>query len=105
MNSDVIVPISGYETYVTCKYRDLCLRFLGENPIQWAQSEVCPCPCTKAFFEQLTAYAAVLRNENEGSRLPYTRMQLVRFMTEREKRHIKKKRKEMPLSQTKVTSW
>lgn len=48
-------------------------------------------------------YAKVLRNEEEGSRLPYSRMQLVAFMTENEKRAIrKKKQKEIPLSQERL---
>jgi hypothetical protein len=76
---------------------------LNENPIQWAQTDVCPCPCNHAYFRQLMNYAKVLRYEEEGSKLPYSRMQLVAFMTENEKRAIrKKKQKEIPLSQERL---
>ena len=93
----------SFEVYNTCKYRDLCLRYLGENPIQWADISSTPCPCNEQYFREVCAYSRIISNEDNGSRLPYSRMQLVRWMTEKEKKgKTVKRRKEITLTQTRL---
>ena len=95
--------LSSFEHYNTCKYRDLCLRYLGEEPARWISISSTPCPCNAAYFNEVMAYARVLSNELEGSRLPYTRAQLVRWMTEKPHRARKiKAATHIPLSQQRL---
>lgn len=96
---------SSFEVYHQCRYRDLCLRYMNENPIQWADVSVTPCPCTPAFFRELMAYTKVLRDEREFGELPYTRMRLVHWMTENHhaRKQQKKKQREIPFSQKRLS--
>ena len=94
---------SSYEQYHQCRYRDLCLRYMGENPIQWADVSVTPCPCTPAFFREVLAYAKVLRDEREYGELPYSHMRLVHWMTERPTVKKARKVREIPLSQMRLS--
>lgn len=94
----------SFYRYNTCKYRDMCLRYLGEEPIRWADVTSTPCPCNPAFFREVIAYSKVILDELENGSLPYTHVQLVKFMTEHripEKRR-KIKVKELPLSQQRL---
>lgn len=94
---------SSFEVYNTCKFRDLCLRFLGEEPIRWVDVSSTPCPCNATYFKEVMAYARIIYNEEVlGSRLPYTHMQLVRFMTEKEKKGKVARIREIPLNQERL---
>lgn len=96
--------VSSFEVYHQCRYRDICLRYMGENPIQWADVSVTPCPCTPAFFREVMAYAKVIRDEDVYGKLPYTRMRLVHWMTENHySRKKARKVREIPLTQMRLS--
>lgn len=97
--------ISSYEFYNTCRYRDMCLRFMGENPSRFADVSVCPCPCSKSFYDEMMMYHRVMYEREVLGDLPYTPMQEVRFRLEEKRRmkHIHKKiRREQPITQQRL---
>lgn len=75
--------ISAYAAYAICRNRDLCLRMMGETPLEWADCTVTPCPCDREHEKRLEAYARVLHLEDERGRpFPYTHKRLVNWTVE-----------------------
>lgn len=96
---------SSYGVYTACRMRDLCLRYMGESPVLWADVTVTPCPCSKEFYEQVVAFGTILRHEQErGNPYPYSYRQMVAWLTEKEQRPKKKKERVIPLTQQRLSN-
>lgn len=95
---------TAWEAYNTCRSRDLCLRYLGENPAEWADATVTPCPCSHEFYREILAYKKVLSDELEHGALNYPRWKQVKWLTQtnRVDRTKQPKRREIPLSQSRL---
>ncbi len=97
--------VSSIEAYQFCRYRDLCLRYMGENPSQWIDVNTTPCPCDHTFFRKIEAYARVLECEKDVAVLPCSRYHIVDRITEKPTRRIKppkQERREIPLTQKRL---
>jgi hypothetical protein len=88
--------------YKTCRYRDMCLRYLGENPAQWINANVTPCPCGKEFFTQILAYARVCEYERLNHVEFASRSYVVTEMTRKRPRKQRDKNRHIPLSQERL---
>ncbi len=98
--------VSSSEAYAHCRYRDLCLRYMGENPIQWADVTITPCPCDHMFFRKIEAYANVLEYEKDVAVLPCSRYHIVDCIVgtpRRTKKAQRQDRREIPLSQSRLS--
>ena len=78
---------------------------MGENPVAWADVTVTPCPCSHQHFREVIAYGKVLKEEFEFGKLPYSRVQLVKWHTERIPRKIKPKEKHIPITQSRLSGF
>jgi hypothetical protein len=76
---------------------------MGENPARWADCNTTPCPCSPAFYREVLAYAKVLRDERENGKLPYSHYQLVKWTTEKDKRIPRRKVREIPITQSRLS--
>jgi len=73
---------------------------MGENPALWADATITPCPCSKAFYEEVMAYSRILQAENErGVPFPYSHRQMVAWTTEKPPKKAKVKERIIPLTQ------
>jgi len=88
--------------YKTCRYRDVCLRYLGENPKQWIDALVTPCPCGQEFFRQVLSYARVCEYERENRVLFESRSYVVHQMTQKIPCTPRPKRIEIPITQSRL---
>lgn len=103
-NSTDKIP-TAWEAFNTCRSRDLCLRYLGENPAEWADSSVTPCPCSHDFYREILAYKRVLADESEYGALDYPRWKQVKWLTQKNRvdRSKMKKSRIIPLTQSRLS--
>ena len=66
--------------YLLCRNRDLCLRMIGENPMEYADVTVTPCPCTREYHRKLMSFARVLDIEAHQGPLPYTHKRMTHWI-------------------------
>jgi hypothetical protein len=96
---------TAWGAYVQCRSRDLCLRYLGETPMEWADVTVTPCPCSHEFYREVLAYRQVLTDEREHGALKYPRWKQVKWLTQsnRVDRSRMKKSRVIPLTQSRLS--
>ena len=85
---------SSAERYATCRYRDLCLRYLGQNPEKFIQIAITPCPCSHSFFRELMRYKSM--EDGLFSQEPFVQMY--------EEHEVRRKthRDEIPITQQRL---
>lgn len=95
---------SSYETYYSCRSRDMCLRYMGENPAKFADSTVCPCPCTKEFYEEMMMFHRVKHEREIFGDLPYSVSQEVKWRLQDKKRikALRIKQRNLPITQQRL---
>ena len=95
---------SAWSAYSTCRSRDLCLRYLQENPAEWADVAVTPCPCSHEFYREVLAYKKVLKDELDFGPLDYPRWKQVKWLTQHNRVERKKpKSRIIPLTQSRLS--
>lgn len=96
--------VSSYEVYHQCRKRDLCLRYMGENPVLWADCDVTPCPCSPGFYREVLAYSKIITDEEINGKLPYSHRRMVSWLTERPPKQPRRiKPREIPVTQRRLT--
>ena len=80
---------------------------MGENPIEFADVNVTPCPCTKEFYDSMKLHSQILKDEAEKGPYPYSHKRILAWrQDERKKAKVsRKKRREIPLTQSRIDAY
>lgn len=98
--------LSVFHAYATCRMRDACLRYMNENPRKWLDVTSTPCPCSFQHWRKVAKYSMLLQAEANGAELLYSREMCVDILTQtkpREKKPDKVNRREIPISQKRLS--
>lgn len=83
----------------------MCLRYMGANPSEFADATVCPCPCTKEFYDNMMLWHRCVSEREQYGELPYTvreEMEMRRNEGKHQRKLPKRRVKEMPLTQQRL---